>query len=67
MPVIPILSALASLWLMLNLQTATWIRFGIWMVVGFVVYFGYSFRHSRLLRGEPRQPDSQTRPAPVAR
>jgi basic amino acid/polyamine antiporter, APA family len=67
MPVLPILSALASLWLMLNLQTATWIRFGIWMVIGFVVYFGYSFRHSRLLRGEPRVPDSQTRPAPVAR
>jgi basic amino acid/polyamine antiporter, APA family len=41
MPVIPILSALASLWLMLNLQTATWIRFGVWLVVGLVVYFGY--------------------------
>ncbi len=48
MPVIPILSALASLWLMLNLQTATWIRFGVWMVVGFLVYFGYSMRDSRL-------------------
>jgi basic amino acid/polyamine antiporter, APA family len=51
MPVIPILSVLASLWLMLNLQTATWIRFGIWLVIGLVVYFAYSFRHSRLVRG----------------
>ncbi|MBV9311107.1 MAG: amino acid permease, partial [Solirubrobacterales bacterium] len=56
-PVIPILSVLASLWLMLNLQGATWVRFGVWMVVGLVVYFGYSRRHSGLAqppqRGEP--------------
>jgi basic amino acid/polyamine antiporter, APA family len=53
MPVIPILSALASLWLMLNLQTTTWIRFGVWLVVGLVIYFTYSVRHSRLA-AEPR-------------
>ena len=53
MPVVPILSALASLWLMLNLQTATWIRFGVWMLVGLVVYFTYSVRHSRLAREVP--------------
>ncbi len=47
-PIVPILSVLASLWLMLNLQGATWLRFAIWMAVGFVVYFGYSHRHSRL-------------------
>lgn len=47
-PVLPIASVLASLWLMLNLTSATWLRFGIWMVVGLVVYFAYSIRHSRL-------------------
>jgi basic amino acid/polyamine antiporter, APA family len=47
-PLVPILSVLASLWLMLNLQSATWLRFAIWMAVGFIVYFGYSYRHSRL-------------------
>jgi APA family basic amino acid/polyamine antiporter len=47
-PVVPILSVLASLWLMLNLQSATWVRFAVWMVVGLVVYFAYSRRHSRL-------------------
>jgi APA family basic amino acid/polyamine antiporter len=50
-PVMPILSVLASVWLMLNLQAATWLRFAIWMVVGFVVYFGYSRRRSRLAGG----------------
>jgi basic amino acid/polyamine antiporter, APA family len=50
-PVLPIASVLASLWLMLNLQSTTWVRFGVWMVVGLVVYFAYSMRHSRLARG----------------
>jgi APA family basic amino acid/polyamine antiporter len=67
MPVIPILSVLASAWLMLNLQTATWIRFGIWMVVGFVVYFGYSVRHSRLAHGEPRAKDVRADRMPASR
>ncbi len=50
-PVLPIVSVLASAWLMLNLQAATWARFGIWLAIGLVVYFGYSVRHSRLARG----------------
>ena len=47
-PVIPILSVLASLWLMLNLPAETWLRFAIWMVLGFAVYFLYGRTHSRL-------------------
>ncbi|HSO97691.1 MAG TPA: amino acid permease [Solirubrobacteraceae bacterium] len=54
MPVIPILSVLASFWLMLNLQGATWVRFLIWMAIGLVVYFTYSARHSHLARGGSR-------------
>ena len=50
-PLVPILSVLASVWLMLNLAATTWLRFGIWLVVGLFVYFGYSYRHSRLARG----------------
>src|SRR5246127_4854379 len=38
-PVLPIASILACLWLMLNLTGLTWIRFLIWMAIGVVVYF----------------------------
>jgi APA family basic amino acid/polyamine antiporter len=47
-PLVPIVSVLASLWLMLNLPAETWLRFAIWMVIGFVVYFLYGRSHSRL-------------------
>jgi APA family basic amino acid/polyamine antiporter len=49
-PLIPILAVLACLWLMLNLPIGTWIRLAIWMAIGFVVYFGYARKHSRLNR-----------------
>ena len=48
-PVVPILAALASIYLMLNLPAATWIRFLIWMVIGLLVYFAYGARRSRLV------------------
>ena len=47
-PVVPVLAVLSAFYLMLNLPAATWIRFGIWMVIGFVVYFIHGRRHSRL-------------------
>ncbi|MEU2779349.1 amino acid permease, partial [Streptomyces sp. NPDC007162] len=49
-PVLPIVSVLASLWLMLNLPAETWLRFAVWMVIGFFVYFLYGRTHSRLAR-----------------
>jgi APA family basic amino acid/polyamine antiporter len=47
-PVLPIVSALACLYLMLNLSIETWIRLGIWLAAGLVVYAAYGYRHSRL-------------------
>ncbi|MFC9230781.1 amino acid permease [Streptomyces decoyicus] len=47
-PVVPMLSVLASVWLMLNLPAETWLRFAVWMVAGFVIYFLYGRPHSRL-------------------
>ena len=40
-PVIPVLSALACLYLMTNLSIETWLRFAIWMVIGVVLYLVY--------------------------
>jgi APA family basic amino acid/polyamine antiporter len=39
---------LACLYLMLNLPVETWLRFAIWLVVGFGVYFLYGRSHSRV-------------------
>ncbi|MFF3917334.1 amino acid permease [Streptomyces sp. NPDC001852] len=67
-PVIPVLSVCASLWLMLNLPAETWLRFVIWMVIGFAVYFLYGRTHSRLApgrqtaTGEPRRPPAGNTP-----
>jgi APA family basic amino acid/polyamine antiporter len=51
-PLVPILSVLASLWLMVNLPAETWVRFAVWMVIGFFIYFLYGRSHSRLGRQE---------------
>jgi APA family basic amino acid/polyamine antiporter len=45
--VLPILSVLASFYLMLNLPGETWIRFGVWMVLGVILYYTYGRRRSR--------------------
>jgi APA family basic amino acid/polyamine antiporter len=52
MPVIPILSVLACIWLMINLTAITWVRFIIWMAIGVAVYFAYGRRHSMVGRRE---------------
>lgn len=51
-PWIPILIALANVWLMLNLSVLTWIRFVVWLLVGFAIYFGYGYCHACLGTGE---------------
>ncbi|MCB5181623.1 amino acid permease [Streptomyces antimicrobicus] len=67
-PLVPILSIAASLWLMLNLPAETWARFAVWMAVGFVVYYAYGRGHSRLGRGMERGAEDvpKTPPQPPA-
>ncbi|GAA4380370.1 amino acid permease [Paeniglutamicibacter cryotolerans] len=47
-PVVPFASVLVCFYLMLNLSVETWIRFVIWLVLGVIIYFAYSRKHSRL-------------------
>lgn len=51
-PVLPVVTALACLYLMLNLDVATWVRFGAWLLVGLLLYVTYGRRHARLATGE---------------
>ncbi len=49
-PATPILSIVTCLYLMLQLPGLTWIRFGLWLLLGLVIYFAYGLRNSRLAR-----------------
>ncbi len=50
-PVTPLLAAASCIFLMAQLPAVTWIRFGIWLAVGAVIYFAYGYRHSNLRKG----------------
>jgi APA family basic amino acid/polyamine antiporter len=54
-PFTPLISVAACLYLMLQLPRITWIRFGIWLLAGLVIYFLYGMWHSRLA-GRQRAP-----------
>ncbi|CAG9801310.1 unnamed protein product [Chironomus riparius] len=48
-PFLPAISVFINIYLMLMLDYFTWIRFGIWMLIGFLVYFPYAwFHHTRM-------------------
>ncbi len=55
MPVLPIVGILGSLVLIYSLGSGTWLRFLVWMAIGFVVYFAYSRRNSRMATPSPGQ------------
>ena len=45
---IPVLGVMSCTYLMTELGITNWIRFAVWLVIGFVVYFFYSYNHSKL-------------------
>jgi basic amino acid/polyamine antiporter, APA family len=49
-PLTPIISILTCLYLMLQLPRITWIRFGLWLLIGLGLYFTYGVRNSRLAK-----------------
>ncbi len=54
-PFVPIMGILISLSLMVSSDTPAKIGFVSWLVIGLVIYFGYSMRHSKVQRAQ-REP-----------
>jgi APA family basic amino acid/polyamine antiporter len=46
-PFVPLAGIVSCIYLMLGLPWVTWIRFGLWLLVGLVIYFIYGQRRSR--------------------
>jgi APA family basic amino acid/polyamine antiporter len=58
-PLIPILGVATCLLLMFALPTENWWRLGIWLAIGFVIYFTYGRYHSEMAKFVP-QPNGGT-------
>ena len=58
-PLFPIVGAALAIFLMKYLERDTWIRFGVWLLIGIVIYFAYGIRHSRLRQGDVANPEAE--------
>lgn len=45
---IPMLGLVSCLYMMSELSLSNWVGFGVWLLVGLLIYFGYSRKNSRL-------------------
>jgi APA family basic amino acid/polyamine antiporter len=61
LPLVAITTIVACGAMMVNLSAHTWMYFGIWTIIGVIVYFGYSIHNSNLNRvGGPKPSEPGT-------
>lgn len=56
---IPVLGVMCCTYLMTSLGWTNWFRFAIWLIVGMIVYFFYSYTHSKLHIREEAQAENR--------
>lgn len=57
MPFVPILGAGFAVFQMASLPFDTWLRLIIWMAIGLLIYFTYSFKNSKLHKSQNNRPE----------
>ena len=51
-PLVPILGIIVCSAMVIGLGWANWSRLLVWLGIGFVIYFGYSIKHSKIRQKE---------------
>lgn len=54
-PFIPLLGAAICLMQMIALPISTWVRLIVWSIIGFIIYFGYGIKHSKLNKNNVKE------------